>query len=205
MGCDIHLYCEVKEKINDVEQWFNCDHWQYNKWFIADKESEEEELECIPIYRARNYELFALLADVRNNGDIEPMAYPKGVPPDVSEVTKKQIVRWDSDGHSHSYFTYNELLFHRDIVKKKTHKYSGYVSLDCAERLDKGESYPDTWLEKEHYGWIYREWECSYVYQYLDELIDKAKERMKQEFWINDNSEYERHGHEFRFVFFFDN
>lgn len=59
-------------------------------------------------YRGRNYGLFAILADVRN-GNIEPIADPKGVPDDASYAYQLQVKQWEGDGHSHSYFTLEEL------------------------------------------------------------------------------------------------
>lgn len=69
----------------------------------------------------RNYELFAVLADVRNfgwGGDVDyadgdkrtPIAAPRGLPDDVSTEVRKDSDSWDCDGHSHSWFTLRELL-----------------------------------------------------------------------------------------------
>lgn len=67
----------------------------------------------------RNYDLFALLANVRNGygfagikrGDpIAPLALPRGVPEDASFAWLAEVDQWDVDMHSHSYFTLAELL-----------------------------------------------------------------------------------------------
>lgn len=60
-------------------------------------------------YYGRNYQLFSLLADVRNENDIEPLDDPRGVPFDLSDDLE-EIYQKDDGCHSHSYFGLNELL-----------------------------------------------------------------------------------------------
>jgi len=69
-------------------------------------------------YGERNYDLFAMLADVRNGrgfagvktGDgFNPIADPKGIPEDASDEAKDFMDSYGGDGHSHSYFTLAEL------------------------------------------------------------------------------------------------
>jgi len=78
-----------------------------------------EERSASPLYVGRNYDLFAILADVRNGRGFagvptgegfNPIAEPKGIPEDASPEYKWEAERWDGDGHSHSYFTVSELL-----------------------------------------------------------------------------------------------
>ena len=61
-------------------------------------------------YDGRNYYLFSILADVRNVSGVEPINYPKGIPDDASTGYLYKCEQWDSDAHSHSYFTLDELL-----------------------------------------------------------------------------------------------
>ena len=114
MGCDIHLYAE---KLNQNGEWETLETWH--------KEDEGTEYEHLDtkygegFYEDRNYDLFAILADVRNGygfagcdtGDAYmPIAEPKGLPEDCCAEIKQSSDRWDCDGHSHSYFTVRELL-----------------------------------------------------------------------------------------------
>ncbi|MBH9645074.1 hypothetical protein [Burkholderia vietnamiensis] len=71
------------------------------------------------IYDGRNYDLFAMLADVRNGRGFagcktgegfNPIAEPKGIPDDASDEFKAIAEQWGCDGHSHSYLTLRELL-----------------------------------------------------------------------------------------------
>lgn len=84
MGCDIHLHMEVK--IN-------------GKWHHYGAPSVD-----------RMYALFAKMAGVRNrDSEIKPIAKPRGVPADATELTQFDCARWSSDGHSHSWLDAPEI------------------------------------------------------------------------------------------------
>jgi len=112
MGCDIHLF--VEKKVDG--KWVSADSWE---------REEEEGFNSLSVdynkrfYSGRNYDLFAILADVRNGsgfagcdtGDgFVPIDSPRGIPEDASTEVKECSERWDGDGHSHSWFTLAELL-----------------------------------------------------------------------------------------------
>ena len=100
MGCDIHWYSETK--ING--KWV-CDQ--------ADSFEKGEHLDYEPHdmnnfpNRERDYWLFGLLAGVRC--DVSYGFKAKGIPEDLSSEVKTIFDEWDSDGHSHSYLTREEL------------------------------------------------------------------------------------------------
>lgn len=111
MGCDIHLYTEVKVQ----GQWYCYGHPN------------------VP----RNYSLFALMADVRNeNGELHPISKPKGLPIDMSIVTAAAD-EYCPDGHSHSWLSAQELVKLEDAWLKikpagwdnsdLEHHYFGYL------------------------------------------------------------------------------
>lgn len=81
MGCDIHPHVEVKIK---------------GKW-------EHYSTLCV----SRNYLLFAKMAGVRNY-DIEAISPPRGLPEDVSVVTKFESDDYGVDGHTHSWLSATE-------------------------------------------------------------------------------------------------
>jgi len=83
MGCDIHEVVERKGKYG----WENSGCPDLN----------------------RDYELFAVLAGVRNSYNLKPISEPKGIPDDVSSIVRSWVEHWDSDGHSHSWLTLKEL------------------------------------------------------------------------------------------------
>lgn len=107
MGCDIHLY--VEKKID-------------GKWQLQGKLVDDDGYKSIqgkPFYHGRNYNLFAILADVRNGRGFagiktgegfNPISEPRGVPDDASDEYKAMVESWGCDGHSHSYHTLRQLL-----------------------------------------------------------------------------------------------
>ena len=137
MGCDIHSYCEFynsKTKNWVVYKGKSFDH----SYDLHDGSRREIILNSTPFYW-RNYTLFAILADVRNGGNIIPISQPKGLPKNVSKALKKVSDDWGVDGHSHSYFTLEELLEYDDWEKiisdsdydKGNHKTLGtYCNID---------------------------------------------------------------------------
>ena len=113
MGCDIHLRVEKREG----NGWVPAETMIPNKYY----EPGGDEPETIPkrFYDSRNYDLFAILADVRNGrgfggcdtGDgFTPIAPCRSLPDDVSESVKAEAHGWGVDGHSHSWLLLSEIL-----------------------------------------------------------------------------------------------
>lgn len=87
MGCDIHTHIEVKIG----GQWHHAN---------------------APCVR-RNYDLFSLMAGVRSDADSpKPIAAPRGMPEDVSLITR--ISFNEHGGHTSSWLSGNEL---ENVVK----------------------------------------------------------------------------------------
>lgn len=112
MGCDIHLYVEVKQG----DSWVTADRWTQDKYDEPGRLSVGYDQR---FYRGRNYSLFAILADVRNGRGFagiktgegfNPISKPRGLPKDVCKEIQAESDGWDSDGHSHSWFTISELM-----------------------------------------------------------------------------------------------
>lgn len=142
MGCDIHLY--VEKRVNGV--WVTADEWSKTDCGFVHKE----------IYDGRNYDLFAILADVRNGREFagcytgegfNPIADQRGFPADVCKEVKLEYIRWCGDGHSYSYFTVEELLEY-DWTQKTTK--SGWVDAVTFYKWNKfgkcrGDNGPESW------------------------------------------------------------
>ena len=64
MGCDIHVHVETKE---------------HSRWWCFG---------YAELHLIRNYDMFAKMADVRNNGRFKPISLPKGLPDDISITTQ---------------------------------------------------------------------------------------------------------------------
>lgn len=117
MGCDIHFY--VEKLVNG--QWVAADKFQRGD---AEDGTDDAKgylhiVDHKEMYQGRNYDLFAILADVRNGSGFAgiktgegfvPISMPRGVPDDASPEYKEISDDMDCDGHSHSYFTLRELL-----------------------------------------------------------------------------------------------
>ncbi len=126
MGCDIHLYTDH----------FESDAWNPADVFVRDQPDEDNPVGCLhtrddEFYEGRNYNLFAILADVRNGNDITPIAAPRGVPTDATAEYQEIVKQWGGDGHSHSFFTLRELL---DFNWQTTAKDSGWCSFDAWQK-----------------------------------------------------------------------
>jgi len=130
MGCDIHLYVEVR--IDD--KWETVDKWGKDGVEYGDL-----------AYIKRNYVTFAFLADVRSSGYdffIADTKYPvaafntKGFPEDACREVRDE---YDEDyGHTPSWLNLAELMeypWNSTVVKKR-----GVIA---EEELERFESYPE--------------------------------------------------------------
>ncbi len=126
MGCDIHFFAERREN----ERWVTCDRWEEEDGFLSVPYEEH-------LYSERNYDVFAMLANVRNGkgfggGDtgegFVPLALPRGIPEDCCPEYKRH---WEELGeHNPSYCTVAELLAYdwtRETVKRGILDLSEYL------------------------------------------------------------------------------
>ena len=126
MGCDIHFYVET---LGDDGLWKSSDLWVQDDDFPhVDYKNR--------FYDDRNYDLFAILANVRNGigfagiktgSGFNYIEEPRGLPDDVSPEVRAASEAWDCDGHSHSWFTVAELRAF-DWNQKTQHE--GFVDID---------------------------------------------------------------------------
>lgn len=120
MGCDIHMYTEKKvDTIDGHYAWFCCDSFMYDEAYLCGYK-QKNNLVHVPIYSARNYGLFGILANVRNN-EYEPVVAPRGLPNDVSDVIKEAAIDWGNDGHTHTWLTANEVFQYYKKNKNNEH------------------------------------------------------------------------------------
>ena len=108
MGCDIHFHIELL-------------NGESNKW----------EHYAAPNVK-RNYDLFAVIADVRNYANIKPISEPKGIPDDISLITSIDCERIGRDGHSHSWLDSSEIIKLEDHLSEMATKDSSknFLSYD---------------------------------------------------------------------------
>lgn len=113
MGADIHTFMEIGFRYpnNEVEWRLNREAVFKDRYYRKDKPLtiHNAKYTATP-YTGRNYELFALLADVRNDDTIEPLDEPRGLPSDISDDLRYEYGDVDNaDWHSASWFTLAEL------------------------------------------------------------------------------------------------
>jgi len=122
MGCDIHMFSERKPQRpamdEDKEVWENCDLFTMNKYFERDNEEGESQFNVVEVCGGRNYDLFGVLANVRNERDNNFICEPKGIPSDCCAYIMEQQEYWGGDGHSHSWLTLAELKEYRKTRKR---------------------------------------------------------------------------------------
>ncbi len=150
MGCDIHAFVEKRTE----GKWECITEIEDDEGYLSPKKQ---------IYSERNYSLFGILAGVR--GDSKPIKEPVGLPDDVSEMVKKISDQWDSDGHSHSYYTLKELI---QFDENTPIPESGYMMKDRWAKFQESLQTPEPdynlrypyagWANPE-LGWEYHKWQ----------------------------------------------
>lgn len=119
MGCDIHMY---REKRVDCK-WVTADEW------------DDGDVSWEKRFTNRNYNLFSILAGVRER-EAPPYKFkPRGLPLNISEQVAHVADEYGRDGHSHSYLYLHELQDLRDFLNCRTHKISGMKNRDELEKL----------------------------------------------------------------------
>ena len=83
MGRDIHAHLEIKKG---------------GKWLYYS-----------PVPITRSYDLFARMAKCGRMTETNPIAPNRGIPSDVSDMTRLHREHWGADGHSDSWLTSGEL------------------------------------------------------------------------------------------------
>lgn len=190
MGCDIHAFLEYK---NNDGVWEDANIFEFDNY--------DQAFQIMDVYDGRDYELFAVLANVRNDNGNRPISEPRGVPDDVSGNIKEEIKKWDCDGHSHSYYTLRELL---DYTKpKKKLKRAGFMTPENADKVDAGGQPNEWWQSGNIPNQQYREWERPD--NSIREFISQIKQHWKIKHKYCDDEDINKIADRIRIVFFFDN
>lgn len=166
MGCDIHGFCEVKE--NGVWR-LNTEAVFKNGYYLSDEELEKRRKDNPDYERSewqmnefdlhpsdgRNYDWFAILADVRNGRGFagiktglgfDVITEPRGVPEDATQEWKDYVERWDCDMHSKSFLYLEDF---DNFNWNQTTTKEGVISLRYYEELRGTNNTPDSWS-----GWV---------------------------------------------------
>ena len=250
MGCDIHL--SVEKKVNDewklvkaVDQ-LNLDFFvnvltdlnkngENSQYSYMSKLYVQEQIKKIKskktkdwLYNGRNYDLFSILADVRNGfgfagamtGEgFKSICYPKGVPSDASEEYKAEVEDWGDDAHSHSYHTLKQLT---DYDWGQITIHHGCVPLDEYKACKENNRSPERWCTSVGGGsvqvissesadallageWIAEEDKTYYVKTKWSTLYKDTSEFYEKCIPLLEELSEDGTGEDVRIVFFFDN
>lgn len=118
MGCDIHTFIERKALVyRDTKdgspartEWLDGNLYVKNSFYDStDPENTEPEY-CISRHlQERDYQLFAVLGNVRNYNDLPCITADRGMPYDASQALLDAYSKDEADAHSLSYITLREL------------------------------------------------------------------------------------------------
>lgn len=149
-----------------------------------------------------DYDLYAILANVRNYSGAEYISNPKGVPDDCNKYIKKDIEEWGVDGHSHSYLTLRELVEWQSKHTKVAQK--GLISPKEAKKLDEEGVLPSMWCQgTSDKTWVWRKWYREK--KPLDPIINEMKNRLADFGWLFTEEQINENMDKIRIVFWFDN
>jgi len=201
MGCDIHLNLEEKITRDDETLWVDRNFYARNEYYPKYKDDGENEF--TPYWSGesdkRNYLLFAILANVRNDGSITPIAEPRGLPADMNSYIAEKAKSWEDDGHSMSYFTLQELEDANDDYEILP--CTGYVTEIDNVKLKTGQGVPTFWYttSNDRHS-IYAEWDMEITC--LTNLIADIKAQLSAQYRY---VQKDKPADNFRIVFWFDN
>ena len=171
MGCDIHFYVEKKQADGSWKI-----HGSFNREEDDDGDWISQTDECL--YSDRSYDLFAILADVRNGRGFagiktgegfNPISDPRGIPNDASHEYCEIVEQWGCDGHSHSYHTLRQLL---DFDWTQTTTCQGWCGM---------ESYLP-WAECQRRGSSPKSYYCSIVGGGIEHLGEDDAAKLVEQF-----------------------
>lgn len=107
MGCDLHEHFEIRTN----GCWKKIQVLPDLNWNTATPE-EEQAYWDLPLFIGRDYDLFAVLAGVRNRLNVRPIAPCRGMPGDVSAEVRAAWLQAERspEVHSPSWLSLHELL-----------------------------------------------------------------------------------------------
>ena len=92
----------------------------------------------------RNYDSFALMANVRNNGDTVPIDEPRGLPADVTAEAARELA-FGGDYHSHSWLTLAEIK--KALSPKNKIREAGIMDEIAFKQLHEKKIAPDSYCQ----------------------------------------------------------
>lgn len=196
MGCDIHLYCEINNTVDNVKAWRTADRFKLDHY--------DNKFQVASVFSDRDYALFTALAGVMDGAhEVAILSQPRGFPVDAAAWTQSEYDAYGIDAHSASYVTLDELYNYQD--KNPQFRYSGLISPEAAKELDENGTHPRSWCQgTSDKSYVRRDWQAEG--NVMDDLIKAVEKRAKEELWIYAKGRIALdRAKDFRIVFFFDN
>lgn len=131
MGCDIHLYVEVRDR--ETYKWEPIAVQNPYQEYVDLKTGEKHHPDIYP-YHGRDYELFGILAGVRCDIYDRMTDFNRGLPVDASDYVRKEWGHGKDYFHSATWYTLSELRAYG--ANKKNFHSVNYKNLDFADELD---------------------------------------------------------------------
>lgn len=146
----VSLPSNVRSEIISVSSAYTDEDGEKRKLHLTRGKSDPLPLIEDP-WEGRNYDLFAILADVRNGRGFAgvptgegfyPIADPRGIPEDAHPETREFLESYGVDGHSHSWHDLEAL---REYDWSQTTRRYGVVAADVYDRLRSRGETPKSW------------------------------------------------------------
>lgn len=149
MGTDIYLYAEIKKN----HGWHLLGELEENPEYYPEEKPNAQLLKPVELYDSRNYDLFGILADVRNpngrtldNQKFEVISPARGLPDDLSPEIHDWLTDWEwgndeeSDISSPSWLLLSEILqfdWHGKVMR-----YEAMVDARVAHLFEEDKPFP---------------------------------------------------------------
>ena len=149
MGTDIYLYAEIKRK----GSWHLLLESEENSRYHPEGKLNAQLLKPVELYASRNYDLFSILADVRNpngktldNQKFEVISPPRGLPEDLSPELRDLLKEWEFENGEDGGFSGPSWLLLSEVLQFDWHgkvmHYEAMVDARAAHLFDENEPFP---------------------------------------------------------------
>ncbi|MBD8840066.1 MULTISPECIES: hypothetical protein [unclassified Paenibacillus] len=134
MGTDICFFVEVRhyrreyewnngavreitkseEELNSTARWISMDKWMINPDYYLFPEKKISKLKLSDPHEfysgGRNYDLFSVLSNTRNDQNLPFISSPRGIPVDTSPDLSEVVLEDKEDFYDHSWLLLEEIL-----------------------------------------------------------------------------------------------
>ncbi|MDR6777003.1 MULTISPECIES: hypothetical protein [Paenibacillus] len=103
-----------KQELNDTATWLSVDKWTVNPYYYLYPEHKTSKLKPSDPYEFysgdRNYDLFSILSNTRNDHNLKFISLPRGLPVDISPELSEVAFEDKDDFYDHSWLLLKDLI-----------------------------------------------------------------------------------------------